>query len=367
MEQTGNYKNAASVVAKLKQINMNNMMKQPQVVFGAHSYVVWKLLGEKREHSYCDLTTASTTGLLDQNSSCWLKEDLLKEIGIDNFLMPQILKDASSIVGNIQVHGFLGVPLCHGAGDLGSLVCAAESWNLRTHAYIGTSGWIATLISRDTLKKKSESAFYLAHPSNEKLIIKALPTTSAGGNVQKWIELLLPDGSPSKFDALAIKESNTISRSHPPLLYIPHLLGERAPVSLPHSKAAFMGITNETQVHDLAKAVLVGVAFQFRWLYETLSESDSENGLCLLGGGSRSSIWAQIFSDVLNKDIQISTLKEFDATVYGAACLGSRNNSIKHSNWSLVKPQPSYVNQMNKIFPLWKNAVHFQSELFSKL
>lgn len=161
---TGNYKESASVPAKLAQLQRDRKFKSRQtVLFGAHSYVAWRLLNIGDEGALCDPTTASTTGLLQNDTGAWLSQANLTAFGLGNFAMPRLLSSASRVVGHIHLpdrldHRLNGLPLVHGSGDLGSLVAAVDRWGFHTHAYLGTSGWIARVVTKSTTAR-SVSAF----------------------------------------------------------------------------------------------------------------------------------------------------------------------------------------------------------------
>lgn len=361
---TKNYKGSASVAAKLFQINQINLLDSKKVLFGAHSYVAWKLLGCKSSDFYCDITTASTTGLLDPLTLDWLNLDLIKNIGIGNFQLPRLLKDSSEIVGFIEkLPGYVNVPLIHGAGDLGSLILAVECFDLKTHAYLGTSGWVASI--RERGESKNSEAFVLAHPTqSSSLEIHAMPTTCAGFNASKISDLLF-SSSPMYLDQRAALSNRRFS-----LLYFPYLRGERGPIAMPSIRAAFFGITADTTADDLALAVLCGVGYHFRWLYESLNIMQAkEEPLLLLGGGSRSKIWCQLFANIINLPIRSLTSKDFDETVLGAASLAFKSldkNKIRNAFgiWDDIAPEKEEINYHDKIYPTWKKAVILMKDLF---
>lgn len=87
------------------------------------------------------------------------------------------------------------------------------------------------------------------------------------------------------------------------VVYYPYLLagGERAPFFKGNIKAGFMGISFNTDLKDMLRAVYEGVALAMRDCYGAIPTDITE--VIVTGGGSNSDIWMQIFADTMGKDI----------------------------------------------------------------
>ena len=85
------------------------------------------------------------------------------------------------------------------------------------------------------------------------------------------------------------------------LVFLPYLTGERAPLNDPNAKGAFLGITSQHTKGHFARAVLEGVAFSLRQVYDLMSRVGpgiASHEIVLAGGGAVSPLWRQIFADV---------------------------------------------------------------------
>lgn len=124
--------------------------------------------------------------------------------------------------------------------------------------------------------------------------------TQAGGDALGWFAGLY---------RCTIEEVVEAARQARPgaggLIFLPHLLGERAPLWDSEARGAFIGLSSDTTFCDLARAVLEGVAFSARHLLEEIDKAAGfETGfLAASGGGSRSDLWCQIKADVLRRTI----------------------------------------------------------------
>jgi sugar (pentulose or hexulose) kinase len=87
------------------------------------------------------------------------------------------------------------------------------------------------------------------------------------------------------------------------VVYYPYLLagGERAPFFKSNIKASFSGISFNTTLNDLLRAVFEGVALAMVDCYKAVPTELSE--IIVTGGGAGSDVWMQIFADATGKDI----------------------------------------------------------------
>jgi sugar (pentulose or hexulose) kinase len=106
------------------------------------------------------------------------------------------------------------------------------------------------------------------------------------------------------------------------LITIPHLVGAGAPHWNPYSRGVIFGLALGHKKKDLARAILEGVAFEVKKSIEVFQELNiNPIELRLTGGGSRSDLWNQIFSDVLEITCVRNVIEE--ATSLGAAILAA--------------------------------------------
>jgi sugar (pentulose or hexulose) kinase len=107
------------------------------------------------------------------------------------------------------------------------------------------------------------------------------------------------------------------------LLFLPHLAGERSPLREPHARGAWVGLTLEHDRRHLLRAVLEGVAYEFRVLQCSVQAAGVQvQDVRSVGGQARSAIWNQIKADVLRRPVLVPDVVE--ASVVGAAILAAR-------------------------------------------
>jgi xylulokinase len=137
----------------------------------------------------------------------------------------------------------------------------------------------------------------VSFPAVDGLHLHAGPT-QAGGAALAWFADLV---------RLPIEEVLALAASvdPAPLLFLPHLLGERAPLWDSDLRGAFLGLGSEHSLAQLARAVLEGVAYSARHLLEELDRAAGLEASLLRtsGGGSQSDLWCQIKADVLARPL----------------------------------------------------------------
>ncbi len=91
-----------------------------------------------------------------------------------------------------------------------------------------------------------------------------------------------------------------------PVLFLPYLMGERAPHNDPAARSAFVGMTMDTGRAEMTLAVLEGVAFGLKDIMESARAMGvvvDSSTLC--GGGAASPLWRKVLANVLNIRLEI--------------------------------------------------------------
>jgi xylulokinase len=85
-----------------------------------------------------------------------------------------------------------------------------------------------------------------------------------------------------------------------PALFLPYLSGERTPINDAGARGAFLKLSHETDRKSLTQSILEGVGFATRSCQKALEKAGSHiSEIDLVGGGSRSPLWAAIIANIL--------------------------------------------------------------------
>jgi xylulokinase len=90
------------------------------------------------------------------------------------------------------------------------------------------------------------------------------------------------------------------------VLFTPWLAGERSPVDDRNARGGFHNLSLRTSRAHMVRAVLEGVAYNNRWLYEAVEHFVGRrlDPVRVVGGGAQSDLWCQIHADVLGRTLQ---------------------------------------------------------------
>lgn len=279
------------------------------------AYVRYRLTGEMAE----DMSDAAGTLWLDVGRRNWSAE-LLKATGLDLHHMPRLVEgsEASAVLASEFARRWgmaKDVVVAGGAGDN-----AASAIGLGAIApgdaflSLGTSGVVFRVTDR--FAPAPETAVHafchalpgLWHQMGVMLSAAASLAWLAGVMETPAAALLAPLGE--RVDGPS------------PVKFLPYLDGERTPHNDAAASGAFVGLRAATGRSQIVQAVLEGVAFAARDNLAALSAAGGAiTEVDLVGGGSRSPLWAQICADVLG--IAVHRVEEGEVgAALGAARLG---------------------------------------------
>ncbi|MDH7499352.1 MAG: FGGY-family carbohydrate kinase, partial [candidate division NC10 bacterium] len=106
------------------------------------------------------------------------------------------------------------------------------------------------------------------------------------------------------------------------LLFLPYLTGERSPHWRREAKASFFGIDSHHHRGHFARAVMEGLGFQMKRVFEVMEEvGGAVNEVRFTGGFTRSPLWSQMMCDILGREAQIPYVK--DSSALGAAAMAA--------------------------------------------
>jgi xylulokinase len=196
--------------------------------------------------------------------------------------------------------------------------------------------------------------------------------TQAGGDALDWAARGL--GRPVE-DILALAAEG--SHDPQPLVFLPHLAGERAPYWDPDARGVFLGLTTDTEPRHLALAVLEGVAFAARQVLHGCEAAAGRpaDDLRLSGGGARSGLWNSIKATVHGRAMGV--LETLDSGVLGATLMGMVAAGLADDLASLaeehvrvaeeVEPVAAERARLDDLFGIYVDAYAVLEPLFHRL
>lgn len=182
-------------------------------------------------------------------------------------------------------------------------------------------------------------------------------SNNLGGSLIEWVLNVFY----SKDDYTSLEQLAGHFSAKTGLIFLPYLLGERAPLWDNDVRGAFLGIERFHDKHDLARAVLESTGYILKQLIESIEENSIPiSRLFVSGGLAKIDLINQIKADITGK--KIFKLKETEATALGAYCLARHSIDAEFD--------PSSCAEIERIYTpdLTKNEIYSRGyQLFKKV
>ncbi|HTN09054.1 gluconokinase [Agriterribacter sp.] len=294
-----------------------------------------------------DHSIAGATGMQDIHRLQW-SETALHAAGIREEQLSRIVPVThaeTQLTGWYRKYfGMENIPFIIGSSDgclanTGSGVFNADEAALT----IGTSGAVRTTVSAPALNKEPTLFCY---PLLKDVFIKG-GAVNNGGNVLQWFaESFMDHKLPSESAyTLLVEQAHTVDGGANGLLFLPYLLGERAPVWDAAARGVFFGINHLHRQPHFIRAALEGVNYALYDVFRELTKHhDPVKTIYASGGFVQSGFWIQMVSDIFNKEVVVND--QADASATGAAMLGwyatGASKNFKPLSSSLKKGKTFY-------------------------
>jgi xylulokinase len=302
----------------LKEIEPDNYARTRQIV-NPKDYIRYCLTGV----IMTDVSDASGFGLYDVRNNCW-HDELIRKAGLDRAMFPPVA-ESIAVSGHVTMTAAAqtglpaGIPVAGGGGDA---VISTTGLGLikpgRIAVTLGTSGVVAMGVP--AFMDNPQGSLQLFRGNAPETFTAMGVTLSAAGSYH-WLRQALGQYEVAESRLLGKSAFYLLDQAAAAtpagsagLIFLPYLTGERCPVNDPTAKGAFIGLTTQHEKGHFARAVLEGVAYSLRQVYELIVSADpsliTSGEVVLAGGGAASPVWRQIFADVFYMPVR---------TVFGSA------------------------------------------------
>ena len=305
-------------------------LERAAALFGSKDYLRGRLTGELST----EITEAAVSGLADLNTN-----DYAHAL-FDRFGFAEVVAKLPPILPSLEVGGTVtakaagetglraGTPVVRGLTDV--VACAVASGVTSPDQMAVIAG---TFSVNETLHAAPRRSFapmlQMPYPIGGLFIASECSATSASN--LEWIcrtllraeaERAVARGS-SVYEVCGELVREALGRPATDILFMPFLFG--GPAGAP---AGLLGMTAAHDLADVLRAVFEGIAFAHRLDIERLRRgSDAARPKVgrLAGGAARSTVWPQIFADVLALPIEVTAAHELGAqgaAISAATALG---------------------------------------------
>ena len=292
-----------------------DIYRQTAVFLQAQEYLVNRLTGV----AATDPSNASCSALFGADLNDWSPE-IVAALGIDVSKLPPV-QPGCQVTGHLRpemaaLTGLRsGTPVVLGGGDgpataVGLGVVAPG----QGYVSVGSSAWLS-LVGPERFPRMASGI------ENYRLFDQSMYAWTASmqgaGVALEWAARTL-------FPALSTPEAHTrmgtlaqqIHRTD--LLFLPYLIGERAPYWNDLARGAFIGLHSSHTLSDVCAAVFQGIALHLRLLADLFAQVPFQtNDLLLVGGSVRAGPLAQMIADALGQRL-VGVRGSLEATSLGA-------------------------------------------------
>ena len=279
-----------------------------------------------------DFSDASFSGVNDLLG--WkYSEELLKASGIGMEKLPELLP-STSVVGELlpgpaeELGLAKGVPVVCGGYDGSCTALGAGNFRAnRVYNYVGSSSWISVAADRPLIDRRIKPyCYYHVIPG----MFNSTVAIYAAGSSYQWVRNVLcrEEVQASGITGMDPYEIMDREASQAPLgsnnlFFNPSLMGGATIHPSPNLRGAFIGLELPHTKADLLRSVMEGVAYDLRLVLDCFRDLKVPvEEVRIVGGGSRSDFWRQIFADIYRSKIILTNVGQ-EAAALGAAVIGA--------------------------------------------
>ncbi|MGV3588092.1 MAG: gluconokinase, partial [Adhaeribacter sp.] len=299
------------------------LLQQAYKFISIKEYVWYKLFGRFQ----VDYSVASATGLFNIYTHTWY-EPALETAGITAAQLSEpvspLYQVSPQYINFLQLDSLAQVPFIIGASDgcLANLGAGATVPG-RAALTIGTSGAIRVTAPQPAADPQQRLFSYIL-TENQYVVGGAV---NNGGIILRWFRDNFAEAEKTEAQRLGVdpyeilsKEAAAVPAGSEGLLFVPYLLGERAPIWDAQARGLFFGVSiTHTNAHFL-RAVFEGIVFGIYQVGQALTETTGPIEVIYASGGfARSPFWVQLVADIFNKKVILAETVESSA--WGAAML----------------------------------------------
>lgn len=342
--------------------NKNELFQRTHKFISIKEYIWFKLFGVYE----IDYSIASATGLFDIKQLFWNSTSLdLCGINGDKLSKPvPVDHTRQNVIADHLKTVYNGTFLIGGSdgcmANVGS--CAIEPGVAALT--IGTSGAIRVANSSPTYNHQAMTFNYNLF---ENLYISGGPINNGGVALKWYIECMLEQklDSEEKYNSI-LNEVENIKAGSDGLIFLPYLLGERAPIWNSDSSGVFFGIRNYHRRAHFTRAVIEGICMALFSIAKAMEDSGlSIQKVHASGGFTQSQAWIQILADIFGKEFYL--LNSEDASALGTAYIALKKFGLIDTYGQLTPLSRSPIVPNLKNHLVYQQTFQLYDRLYKKL
>jgi gluconokinase len=329
---TGTPIHPMSPLVKIKWIHHHDKerFKQTSKFLSIKSYIIQQLTGEYM----IDYSIASATGLMNIHNIDW-DGDALKYAGIHADQLPDLVpvfapagKLKKAYQTSLGLSGDTKIIIGSSDGCMAILGDGVKGEGKATIT-IEDSGAVRVMGNKVLQDEKRRFFNYLL---TENCYVSGGPTNN-GGNIFEWFTRQFGDFR-NPFDIEhsmqeLIAEAEKIPVGAEGLVFLPYLLGERAPIWNANARGAYFGLNIKHEKKHFVRATIEGILYEIYSIGKTLAEHRNIKSLSVNGSFGTIPFITQMIADIFNKPVRLR--RNFHSVSFGAYLLSATEMGIYKS------------------------------------
>jgi xylulokinase len=335
---TGARMDASMPLAKIAWLRKNNpqIHRQARAFIAAKDWLRHQLTGDL----LTDPIDACGSSLYDLQQMTWSPE-LIDIAGIRAEQLP-VIADPVSTAGRLlpkaarQLGLNAGIPVIVGAGDDVEVLGNGMLEPGVSLEHLGTTGSILTCSDHLAYDPKLSIEVY-PHVAPGRWVLGG--SVTAAGLALSWVEQTLNGNGLGEFSARANQD---------PLIFLPHLSGERCPDWEPRSRGSWVGLSSTHTSADLHRAALEGIAFSLKNVLERIEALAGEQRSISIGLRElQNPAWTNLRAAIYDRPLAVLNTEE--PTALGAMILAAVGIGVYPNLTGAVQAVTGSCQQINPV------------------
>ena len=230
--------------------------------------------------------------------ACGVEPSQFPPINVGHRVLGEVTREAAEATGLRP-----GTPVMVGTVDGSAAAVEAGAIQVGTAAEMTGTSTVLLMLDNGTVTEPAFTAMPHALPD----LYLLFGAMVASGASLRWYRdqfglLEVQSGAQLGLDPfdLLTQQAAKVPVGSDGVIFLPYMLGERAPIWHTNARGVFFGLSLATSKAAMIRAILEGTAFALRHNVEVAQRAGvAINEVRSVGGGSRSALWNQIKADVL--------------------------------------------------------------------
>lgn len=199
-------------------------------------------------------------------------------------------------------------------------------------------------------------------------------SNNLGGGLIEWVKQCYYQNEMLPYELME-KDAGEASLGAGGVIFLPYLLGERAPIWDSSARGVFFGLERMHTRKEMTRAVFESTGFIDLDMISAIEETGLKiDKIRLSGGLARLNLISQIKADITGKEVEV--LSEFETTATGAAMIALFGQGIYSSLQEaaekfvrvrmIIRPDPKNHEKYRELYKLYKETYSTLKPLFPK-